>query len=385
MRMQREGVRSCGCGPLVKKVIYVKKRTILCLVLAAVCLLACACGANDPEAKRYAFLSGAASDSFSEEVWSGLMAAANAKPCTATAYTPEEETAEAYADQVKAAKKDGAKLFVCAGSSMRDILDAGQKKYKKLHFVLIEEDAAEAAREAKQAEETKDGKEPKEESIYKNTCIAVIAPQDAGYLVGYALVTNGNTKLGFMGGEEAVDAAYASGFIQGAERAAADKALAAGSVTVRLAFTGSSALSPATMDKAMTWYDDGTDVIYAPQSGTRKSVIAAAELTENGRVAASGIKDVSSESARVIMTAVMSYPEVVKKIAADFENDSYAGGERVTYGVLDECVYLSADYASLTGFTDTNYSLLMSNLSSGQARIAHTKTLTSETVSVNVE
>ena len=361
-----------------------------CLILAVVILILTACGDNDPEAKRYAMLSGAdgpSADTLSEKVWSGLGTAAAAKPCVATVYTPEEDTEDAFRAQLKAAKKDGAKLVVCAGYAMKDTLEAGQKANKKLSFVLIEEDTADAAEKAAMAElQAEDPKKAeKAAEINKNTCIAKIAPQDAGYLVGYALVTNGSTKLGFMGGDEKIDTAYASGFVQGAERAASDKALGAGAVTIRLTFTGDAALSPAKMDKAMIWYDDGTEVIYAPQKGVRKSVIAAAELTENGRVAASGMEDASSESSRILMTAVMDYSSVVQKIAADFENDSYSGGERVTFGVLDGCVSLSADYGSLTGFSDTNYSLLLSNLSSGQARIGRTESVTSQIISINRE
>jgi len=360
-----------------------KKRTMLCLVIAAVMLLTAACGSGDPEAKRYAMLTGTAgtgSDALTEQVWAGLGAAAAAKPCVATSYAPEEDTAEAFKEQLKTAKKDGAKLIFCAGESMRDTLIAGQKANKKLHFVLIEDDTSASALKAAQAEE-----DAKEEVIHKNSCYAGIAPQDAGYLIGYALVTNGNTRLGFMGGDQSVDTAYASGFIQGAERAASDKALAAGTVTIRIAFTGDAQLSPAKMDIAMQWYDDGTEVIYAPQKGVRKSVIAAAELSESGRVAASGTEDASTESARVLLTAKMDYAAVVKKIAEDFENDSFAGGERVTCGVLDSCVSLAADYSSMSGFSDTNYSLLLSNLSSGQARIGRTEQLTSQILSINME
>ncbi len=354
-------------------------------MIAAVMLLFAACGANDPEAKRYAMLTGeggTGSDALTEQVWAGLGAAAAEKPCVATAYTPEENTEAAFKEQLKTAKKDGAKLVFCAGEPMRETLIAGQKANKKLHFVLIEDDTSQSVLKAAKAQE--DGKE-EEEEIYKNTHFANVAPQDAGYLIGYALVMNGNTRLGFMGGEETVDTAYACGLIQGAERAASDKALSAGTVTIRITFTGDVQMSPAKMDLAMQWYDDGTEVIYAPQKGVRKSVVAAAELSENGRVAASGTEDASAESARILLSAKMDYAAVVKKIAADFENDSFAGGERTTYGVLDGCVSLAADYSSLTGFSDTSYSLLLSNLSSGQARIGRTEQITSQIISINME
>ena len=358
-------------------------------------LLLAACGGSNPEAKRYAMLTGTGgtgADALTGQVWAGLGAAAAAKPCTATSYTPEEDTEDAFKEQLKTAKKDGAKLVFCAGESMRDTLIAGQKANKKLHFVLVEDDTSAAALNAAQApasegEEEQEKKKDKEqeESIYKNTCYAGIAPQDAGYLVGYALVTNGSTKLGFLGGDQAVDAAYVSGMSQGAERAASDKALAAGTVTIRVTFTGDAQVSPAKMDTAMQWYDDGTEVIYAPQKGVRKAVIAAAELSQSGRVAASGAEDASGESARILLTAKMDYAALVQKIASDFENDAFAGGERVTLGVLDNCVSLAADYASMTGFTDTSYSLLLSNLSSGQARIGRNEVLTSQILSINME
>ena len=346
---------------------------VIALVLA---LCVTACGADDPEAKRYAFVTdtaGADASTLSSQTWNGLTEAAAAKPCAATQYVPEEDSEEGYAAQYKAAVKDGAKLVVSAGSAMEDRLKDGAASHKKVSFALIRDDALASDASGKP------------ESIGKNVCIVKIAAQDAGYLAGYALVMDGRTRLGFMGGERTTDAAYASGFLQGAERAASEKALAQGAVTVRMTFTGSNKLMPTQMETAVSWYDDGTEVICAPQAGVRKAVVKAAENAENVYVTASGTEDVTAESERILLTTVLDYSTCVKDIASAFEDDAFEGGSEVYYGVLDGCVRLSCDYAKMTGFSDTAYSLIVSNLTGGQARITRNEQLSSQMISVNME
>ena len=256
---------------------------------------------------------------------------------------------------------------------MEEHLKDGAAAHKKVKYALIRDDAFASDASGKP------------ESIAKNVCIAKIAAQDAGYLAGYALVTEGKTRLGFMGGERATDAAYVSGFLQGAERAASEKALSQGAVTVRMKFTGSNRLMPTQMETASTWFNDGTEVICAPQSGVRKAVVKAAETVGNGYVAASGTEDVTAESESILLTTVLDYTGCVKNIAAAFESDTFEGGIEVYYGALDGCVRLSCDYAKMSAFSDTSYSLLISNLSSGQARITRNEQLSSQTLSVNME
>ena len=386
-------------------------------VLASAALLA-ACGGNDPEAKRYAFVTDSAgtdTDEMTAQTWAGTRSAADLKPCMATAYTTQEEDAGTAA-RMKAAVKDGAKVIVCSGKEMEEAVETAQKRYKKVHFILTEtapastggtqaaaaSDAsagsdvsadpaasaeaaagnaaggseAEAAKSDAKSEDSSSAeskKEQKEDSASgemtegENTCVIRISERDAGYIAGYALVADGMTNLGFMGGPD--DREYANGFIAGCDRAATEKALAPGGVTVTCVFYEDTSLSPLRMDEAMKWYASGIRAIYVPNAGLRLAVEKAAELTENGYVAASGFGDRSSESGRVLLTTTMDLSSAVQKAIQDFENDTFRGGETYTVGAIEGCVTIAADFTRFTQLTDTACLLLLNNLGNGQARI----------------
>ena len=79
---------------------------------------------------------------------------------------------------------------------------------------------------------------------------------------GYAAVKEGMTQLGFLGGKAQPGIVrYGYGFVQGAEYAAQQMGIAAGSVTVQYAYTGSFDESNDTQSLAAGWYGAGTECI----------------------------------------------------------------------------------------------------------------------------
>ena len=98
-----------------------------------------------------------------------------------------------------------------------------QTKYPDVSFIIID------------AQPVKDG----EAKLEDNVLSIFYAEEQAGYLAGYAAVTEGYRNLGFMGGI-AVPAVirYGYGFVQGADAAAKDLGLAAGDVSVKYTYVG---------------------------------------------------------------------------------------------------------------------------------------------------
>ena len=100
--------------------------------------------------------------------------------------------------------RSGAALVVCRGETMAQALFNIQNNYPGVHYLLF------------------DG-EPHNSSYTNYTtesnvhCV-LFQEEQAGFLAGYAAVTDGYTQLGFIGAEEIPGVVrYVTGFLQGAE------------------------------------------------------------------------------------------------------------------------------------------------------------------------
>lgn len=143
--------------------------------------------------------------SFNQGTWEGIKQYAEEKGITHKYYQPTEQTDDAYLSSIDLAVKNGAKIVVTPGFLFEGPIGIAQDRYPDVTFVLID------------GNPTVDGAI----KINSNAVGITYAEEQAGFLVGYAAVKDGFTKLGFMGGM-AVPAVkrYGFGFIQGAELAA---------------------------------------------------------------------------------------------------------------------------------------------------------------------
>ena len=112
-----------------------------------------------------------------------------------------------------------------------------------------------------------------------NVYYAVNQEELCGYMAGYATVKLGYKSLGFLGGM-AVPAVvrYGYGFVQGANAAAADMGLT--DVTINYIYGGQffgDADITAVMD---TWYQGGTEVVFACGGGIYTSAVDAAKKVD---------------------------------------------------------------------------------------------------------
>lgn len=383
-------------------------RRFICvlMVFAMTGAMLCGCGSKiDPDEKRYAFVGTEETEKTvtGEQSLAGLQAAADARPCRMTKYGPEtDEKKDPWKGTMKTAVKDGAKIVVCIGDEMKDAVLAAQDAHKKTKFVLIEGEGGTVKADGKETEESassdapadtktadsseegtvapekapEESAESKKETeeaapeFHENACTVTLSQREIGFLIGYVLVADGYNDLGFMGGEETpAETERALGFLAGCDRAAQDLAMPTGSVHIRYCMTGDDLLNPQKMERAMQWYENGTQVIYAPADGVRRSVVKGAETTSFGYVAGSGEKDVLEESSRILVCALTDYAAAVRNIVGNFENDAFPGGESITYGISDGCINLSADYMRFRSFNTTAYQVLLSNISKGTIKI----------------
>lgn len=202
--------------------------------------------------------------SFNQGSWEGVVKFAEENKITHKYYKPEEASDAGYLAAIDLAVTGGAKTIVTPGYLFEVPVYEAQTKYPDVKFILLDGEP-----------HTADYKTYKTE---KNVANVKYAEQEPGYLAGYAAVTDGMTKLGFMGGM-AVPAvqAYGYGYLQGAEAAAAKLGLGDGSITVTYHYTGDFAETDTNKATAKTMYQEGAEAVFACGGSVGKSVMSAAK------------------------------------------------------------------------------------------------------------
>ena len=291
--------------------------------------------------------------SFNQGTWEGIQAycAANGKTCKYL--KPADATTDDYVASIEQAVQGGAKVVVTPGFLFEEPIFLVQDKYPDVKFILIDGNPHNA-----------------DYSEYKtsdNTVGILFAEEQVGYLAGYAAVKDGNTKLGFLGGQ-AVPAVvrYGYGFVQGASAAAEEMGV---SVDMKYFYTGGFAATPEAQAMAAGWYTTGTEVIFACGGSVGNSAMAAAEAN-NGKVIGVDV-DQSNESATVISSAMKGLASAVEQMLDGYYAGSFPGGQNLVLGAAEDAVGLPMDSSKWTNFTQADYDTLFASLADGT--IAPTK------------
>lgn len=292
--------------------------------------------------------------SFNQGSWEGLDRYAKDHNLTCKYYKPNEKSDEACTNAINLAVKGGAKVIVTPGFLFEVPVYEAQTKYPDVKFIII--DAA-----------PKSGDDVKIES---NVLSIFYAEEQAGYLAGYAAVTEGYTQLGFMGGI-AVPAVirYGYGYIQGADAAAKDLGLAKGSVSVKYTYVGNFDASPENNAKAAAWYNEGTQCIFACGGGVGNSVMKAAEAA--GKVVIGVDVDQSSESDTVITSAMKNLGDSVYDAVASYYDGNFEGGKSEILSAKENGIMLPMKTSKFKVFNQEKYDELYGKLKDGTIKIAN--------------
>ena len=149
-------------------------------------------------------------ESFNQATWQGVKAYCEANGIEYTYYQPTEDSTEARCISIDQAIKEGANVVVMPGYLFGASIVREQEKYPDVYFIAVDVGAGDLT------EDYATYYDPA-----ANVVCATFAEEQAGYLAGYAVVMDGYTKLGFLGGM-AVPAVirYGYGWLQGARDAA---------------------------------------------------------------------------------------------------------------------------------------------------------------------
>lgn len=288
--------------------------------------------------------------SFNQGAWEGVEAYAKEKGLTYKYYQPTGKSDDEYLTQIDLAVKGGAKVIVCPGFLFEVPIHTAQTKYPEVNFVIL--DGAPHAGDYVA-------------DIAKNTYSILYAEEQAGFLAGYAIVKEGYTKLGFMGGM-AVPAVvrYGYGFVQGAEYAAQELGLADDAVQVKYTYVGNFDATPENMAKAASWYNEGTEVIFACGGGVGNSVMKAAE-TAGTKVIGVDV-DQANESETVITSSMKNLSKSVYDALAAFYTNTFPGGTSATLNATVEGVQLPMASSRFVKFSQADYDAIYKKVEAGE-------------------
>jgi len=288
--------------------------------------------------------------SFVQGTWEGAKAYAEEHGISYQNYKVSDNSEDSFLSCIELAVSGGAKVIFCPGFNFAKPVGKAQEQYPDTKFVLM--DVAPVNAEGK-------------EYVAENTYAAVFAENEAGFLAGYAAVKDGYRKLGFLGGmAQPAVVRFGYGFVQGADYAADELGLAPGEVEVLFSYTGNWDANPENQSKAASWYQSGTEVIFACGGALGQSVFAAAEA--NGAKAIGVDVDQSDDSETVITSAIKDLSVTAYNVLEQFYAGSFPGGVAETRGVYSGSVGLPMDNSRFSTFSTKDYQEIYSKMEAGE-------------------
>ena len=296
-------------------------------------------------------------ESFNQATWQGVKAYCEANGIEYTYYQPTEDSTEARCISIDQAIKEGANVVVMPGYLFGASIVREQEKYPDVYFIAVDVGAGDLT------EDYATYYDPA-----ANVVCATFAEEQAGYLAGYAVVMDGYTKLGFLGGM-AVPAVirYGYGWLQGARDAAKELG-----VEVECNYTyGGQFFGDASITAKMEgWYAGGTEIVFACGGGIYTSAVEAANI--HGAKVVGVDVDQSYIDACIVTSAMKGLQNVTETILGALEAgewDATYGGKFITYS-LAEGDYVGIPTAEgswrFNKFTMEQYEAVHAKLMSGE-------------------
>ena len=282
-------------------------------------------------------------------LWQGIQTFANTYGYTADAQTAAGNTADEAEAALRAAAESGAKLVVCRGDTMGAALYRVQENYPDVHYLLFDS-------------------EPHSDdySAYNTASLVhcvLFQEEQAGYLAGYAAVTDGYTTLGFIGAREIPGIVrYCTGFLQGAEAAAE---LQGEYVTLQTWFTDTYENNDAITQRMIDWYNNGTSLIMVSGGNLYEGVSGA--VNQTGGKAITTDYDNTELGDRVLGSAIKCYNAAVQRQLYTFFAAGTWNGQ--TGGQTEKTGFTNGEVALVAGtpwrfdsFTQDDYRTLYEEL-----------------------
>ena len=208
--------------------------------------------------------------SFNQTTYEACKAFADANGIGFTYYKPAGDSDAERIAMIEKAIDEGYNVIVLPGFAFANAIAGTAPSYADVKFIALDVSEFDLTSAGLTAD------------TMKNVYSAVYQEELSGYMAGYAAVKLGYTKLGFLGGM-AVPAVqrFGFGFVQGVDAAAKELNI---NVEMNYVYGGQffgSADITAVMD---TWYQNGTEVVFACGGGIFTSAVDAAVKVNGAKV-----------------------------------------------------------------------------------------------------
>lgn len=326
------------------------KRLLLALLTVTAVFSLAACGGTEDEGFTIAMITDAGDiddESFNQGTWEGIVEYAEANDITHKYYRPAQVSDEAYIETINLAVEGGAEIIVTPGFLFEPAIYESQAAHPDVRFVLI------------------DGvPHPGDFTTFEvanNTVSILFDEHESGFLAGYATVMDGYRNLGFMGGI-AVPAVvrFGVGFVAGAYYAANELDVDFTFEQSRFEYLGNFEASDEHKVKALAWFEEGTEVIFAAAGGAGTSVMSAAE--DVGATAIGVDVDQSYISETVLTSAMKDLGSAVQQALANHFDDTFQGGEIIQMNSTNNGVALPMETSRFETFSQADYDVIFAEL-----------------------
>ena len=307
-------------------------------------------------------------------------------------FTYKKPAGDSTADRVamiEQAAGEGYNVIVMPGYAFGGAIVEAAKDYPDVKFVALDVakgDLLEAgvAAAGEQYDYNPDNWDLAKYVDMSNVYCAIYQEELCGYMAGYAAVKLGYTKLGFLGGM-AVPAVvrYGFGFVQGADAAAAELGV---TPEIKYVYGGQFFGDADITAKMDTWYQAGTEVVFACGGGIYISAAEAAQKV-GGKVIGVDVDQAAiidgKYGAGITVTSAMKglYPatyDALKDIIINDKWDNYKG-KIETLGLISgtdvEKNYVQIPYESTQWaegkFTKDDYVTLVGKMFDGTIKVSN--------------
>ena len=293
--------------------------------------------------------------SFCQGAWEGIQQYGDEHGISYAYYQSTGDSTTDLVNCIGVAVDGGAEVVVTPGFAWGAAVFEAQDQYPDTKIIFLDGDPH--------------SEDYSEYRIEDNVYSIYYAEEESGFLAGYAAVKDGFTQFGFLGGM-AVPAVvrFGYGFIAGADYAAQEMGLEAGSVSINYHYLGNWDASPENQTYAASWYSSGVDVIFAC-AGDVTSVVssAASQLGDDKWVIGVDVNQ-GWDAANILTSATKDLTNSTYQALDLYFNDEFPGGEIVYLNSADNGVCLPTDEETwrFTSFTMEDYDAIFEVLKAGE-------------------
>ena len=313
----------------------------LCIILTAGIS---ACGDEKEAVKEYTYEIAMITPSEEESVndgadientWEGIRKFAEENGKTYKYYEPADESEEAGIEAVAQASDSGAAVVLGWGSETGRIFEKASERFPDLTFILVNGEGKTGVSDIR--------------------CDSAAA----GYLAGYAAVTEGYEEIGFLG-ESRSDLDFGLGFTQGCNAAAVEWGHV---VSLRFICGEKNSSAEQAGQTASQWYEEGTELIAVAGRGIKQPVETAAEK--------SGGKVICRSAGKTDEIVIAATTENCALAAEFMLKEYYAGSaeEHIELGVSDKAVALKWRKEQFSLFVEEDYQKVLERFADDEIKL----------------